>query len=401
MKQAERAILLDLTRIVSRTGRGPLTGIDRVELAYLQRLPSVVDHVFGFARTATGFILLDGDGMEALLRRIAGQEVWGQRDFQGRLSRRLSHARQAAEADLRRLAIASCSRLGLRRLLGKHLDPGTIYLNIGHSNLDPKVLGALKKAGGTVAVMVHDTIPLDLPDDHRPETVERFAARIETVRDHADFVLTPSRAVAEGLYAAHGIRATAVPLGVTLSEATGLPGSAVLTQPYFVTVGTIDARKNQAFLLDLWAGFGAHPPMLCLAGSRGWCPPELLARLDDLPSGVLEMNGLDDGAIARLIEGSAGLLHPSKAEGFGFPLLEAALRDVPVVANDLPVYRETVGENAVYLPPNDQYQWKKAIEALAADFRKGEQKLAKRPDRPTWTTHLNLLLTHLRDAERG
>ncbi len=399
MTQALPAIWLDLTRIVSRTGRGPLTGIDRVELAYLRRLPALTDSLHGFARTATGFVLLDRDGMAAVLDRVQGRVPWGDRDLQGRLSRKLSQARRAAEADLRRLAVAKASRLGLARLLRARLEPGTWYLNVGHSNITPKVLGSMSRAGAQVAVMLHDTIPLDLPDDHAPETVERFRARVDTLKAHAHLVVTPSQAVARAVRVSYGIDATALPLGVTLARPEPLPPGTHLTQPYFVTLGTIDARKNQAFLLDLWDSFGSHPPMLCLAGRRGWSPPELSDRLGDLPKAVIEFNALSDGAIATLIEGSAGLLHPSKAEGFGFPLLEALLRDVQVIANDLPVYGETAGDNAVYLPQNDHYQWKKAIERLAEEARHGTRARKRRPERPTWTTHLNLLLTHLREAE--
>jgi glycosyltransferase involved in cell wall biosynthesis len=336
--------------------------------------------------------------MSGLLDRIEGRTLWGEVDVQGRLSRRLSPARQAAEADLRRLSVARVSRLGLRRLLRARLHPGTWYLNVGHSNITPKVLGAMSDAGAQVAVMLHDTIPLDLPEDHAPETVERFRARVETVKAYADLVLTPSQDVSDAIGATHGMDATALPLGVTLAAPEALPPDLQLTRPYFVTLGTIDARKNAAFLVDLWRSFGSHRPMLCLAGQRGWMPADMAERFAELPTGVIEQNSLSDGQVATLIEGSAGLLHPSKAEGFGFPLLEALLRGVPVLANDLAVYRETAGDNAVYLPQNDHYQWQKAIEALAGKARQGAHDLERRPERPTWTTHLNLLLTHLREA---
>jgi hypothetical protein len=41
------ARLLDLTRLVSRLGRGPMTGVDRVEFAYLDHLLGLPDPVYG------------------------------------------------------------------------------------------------------------------------------------------------------------------------------------------------------------------------------------------------------------------------------------------------------------------------------------------------------------------
>ena len=58
--------LLDLSRIVSRLGRGPMTGIDRVELTYLQTLLAGDRPLHALVRTAPGYCLLDRDGTAQL-----------------------------------------------------------------------------------------------------------------------------------------------------------------------------------------------------------------------------------------------------------------------------------------------------------------------------------------------
>lgn len=391
------AVWLDVTRLVSRTGRGPFTGIDKVEHAYLGGLLARDLQICGFARTATGFVLLDRTGLVGLRDRIEGRVPWGAPDLLAQASRRLSPERKRAEADLRRLAMATRLRLQLPRFLARHLTPGTRLLNVGHSNLSDRVLRAFKARGARVGVMVHDTIPLDLPDHHRPGMPESFWSRIGAVARHADQVICPSTASAEALlgHVTLSTKPEVVAPGVDLTR----PDPAALAQrltpepPYFVVAGTIDARKNQALLLEYWGALGPNPPRLYLAGSRGWCPPDLLAMLGDSPVGVTELAGLGDGALAALVAGSAGLLHPSLAEGYGFTLLEAAALDVPVVAADLPVYRETLGDIGVYLPPADGYQWIQIVKTLAAKHREGGQKQARRPDLPTWDRHLNRVLS--------
>ena len=79
----------------------------------------------------------------------------------------------------------------------------------------------------------------------------------------------------------------------------------------------------------------------------------------------------------------------------GVILLEATDLGTPVVAADLPVYRETLGDIGVYLPPDDLYQWERAVGTLAEAFRRGERQEARRTNRPTWDAHLNLLLSKL------
>jgi alpha-1,2-rhamnosyltransferase len=52
---------------------------------------------------------------------------------------------------------------------------------------------------------------------------------------------------------------------------------------------------------------------------------------------------LDEASLIRLYDRSAIKVFPSHLEGFGMPFLEARSRGLPVVANDLPVFRELRG----------------------------------------------------------
>ena len=64
------ARLLDLTRSLRRVGR-VATGVDRVELAYLSHLLTGDAPLYGVARTALGYVLLDRAGMQGFYDRLA------------------------------------------------------------------------------------------------------------------------------------------------------------------------------------------------------------------------------------------------------------------------------------------------------------------------------------------
>ena len=77
------------------------------------------------------------------------------------------------------------------------------------------------------------------------------------------------------------------------------------------------------------------------------------------------LSTLDDGAVAELLTRSHGLLLPSRAEGFGLPLTEAAGRGIPVLCAPLPAATELLGDYAQYLSPDDPAAWAKAVVDLA------------------------------------
>ena len=109
----------------------------------------------------------------------------------------------------------------------------------------------------------------------------------------------------------------------------------------------------------MWEEFGPDAPPIFFCGSRGWNNDAVFARLDALPQGhpVRELPGLSDPALAALVQGSAGTLFPSVAEGFGLPPLEALQLGSRVLCNDLVVIREFLGDNAVYASVSDRYLW--------------------------------------------
>ncbi|MBC7154775.1 MAG: glycosyltransferase family 4 protein [Rhodobacteraceae bacterium] len=399
------ARLLDLSRLVSRVGHPADTGIDRVERAYLRRLVEPGPPLFGLVRTALGFVLLDRGGVLALRDRLDGVQPWGAADLPGRITRRDAPARGRAEADLRRLARARCLPSGLAGMLRRHLPPGTAYLNVGHSNLSQPVLAAIRSVpGARIAVMVHDVIPLDHPQFSRPDTPVKFARLLRAVGGMADLVIynsADSAAAAETHLGGWGRVPPAIVahLGVDTAgpDVRAIPAFLPLDRPFFVTLGTIEPRKNHALLLDLWEGFHSDLPVagiprLFILGARGWSNDAVFRRLDALPfrdDTLFEVAALPDAGVAALMQGAHGLLFPSLAEGFGLPPLEAACFGTPVVCADLPVYRETLGDYPVYVAGMDRYLWAKSVRDLARCRQRHSGAFCK----PEWSDHFNRVLS--------
>lgn len=398
-EMAPPARLLDITRLVSRAGR-VATGVDRVELAYLVHLALRPEPLFAIARTPFGFILIGPENLPPLTARLTGAQHWGAADRLSRLAPRRDTILRRAESDLRRLCRDRCRPRNLSAMLRQHLPAGMSYFNTGHSNLTERMLSAVRQANGQIAVLIHDVIPLDYPHYQRPGTPARFAELLQRVQGEADLVIYNSqhtRERAEAYMAQWGPppAAKVAHLGVEYHkpDPAALPAGLPPNGPYFVTVGTIEPRKGHALLLDVWDELARQmnfPPTLLICGSRGWKNRAVFDRLDRLPSDgpVRELSGLSDGAVAALVSGARAMLCPSRAEGFGLPAVEAAARGVPVICNDLPVYREIIGGTPIYLKETSGYQWSNAIRALTDDT------IITKPDgshsffvAPTWENH--------------
>lgn len=134
------------------------------------------------------------------------------------------------------------------------------------------------------------------------------------------------------------------------------------TCPTFLMVGTIEPRKGYLQTLDamsqLWqTGVNVN---LVIVGHEGWkgLPedmrrdiPETVERLrthPELNKRLFWLEGISDEYLEKIYAASTCLIAASYGEGFGLPLIEAAQHQLPIIARDIPVFREVAGEHAFY-----------------------------------------------------
>lgn len=148
----------------------------------------------------------------------------------------------------------------------------------------------------------------------------------------------------------------------------GPPAAGTAPDGYFLTVATIEPRKNHlAVLRALRAararGFGLRWKV---AGAPGYDAGAILAELE-ADAGVDVLGWVPDTKLERLYAGARFLASPSLGEGFGFPPLEAMARDVPVVCSTGTAHDESAGEAALLVDPRDEEGWSEALLRLESD----------------------------------
>lgn len=147
---------------------------------------------------------------------------------------------------------------------------------------------------------------------------------------------------------------------------------------FFLSVGTMEPRKNHA---TLFAAYAMLPPEmrrrfpLVQVGQPGWGKVEPV-HLDRLTAeGSVRILGYADEAMLHTLYSSArALLFPTLYEGFGMPVTEAMAAGLPVIASDIPVMREVAGGAADFVETLDAEGWAQAILEAAGTSDEGLDK---------------------------
>jgi glycosyltransferase involved in cell wall biosynthesis len=374
--QPHRRFLIDVSRLVGRRAKGRLpTGIDRVCLAYVREF---------------------GDRGLAVLQWRGWRRVLSADDSQRLFELLLAPGPRFLKE------LAKLVRPSLLRAAPAGPRDAFIYLNVGHTELEGTGLAEwLERVHARAVYLVHDLIPLTHPEYCRPGEAQRHARRIETILRTAAGVVTNSAATLDALR--HFARSRSLPMPRALAAliapaqlAVDERGS-VLQHPYFISVGTIEPRKNHWMLLHVWRemaeALGPAAPHLVLAGQRGWeCENvvDLLERCVSLRGKVHELPSCPDAQLALHVRHARALLFPSFAEGFGLPLAEALMLGTPVLASELPAFAEIAGDIPEYLHPLDGKAWAQAVQDYAGPSHPRRQaQLARLAGfrAPTWETH--------------
>ena len=374
--------LFDVTRLVRGIDRRFGTGVDRIDLAIgLDLFARLGARCSALCATPVGPSLLAPDEGAALL---------------GALDRRWSGAGGQSAAAIRLRLIPALARGRLRAARGGFAtlaEAETTYVNASHSGqpVAPGGMAAVDPEGRMKRLFyLHDLIPLDHPEYQTERSVARFEAFLAAATAAPVRLVANSRDTARRLEAAAakaGWPVTGIDVATPWIEppATAQAGAdapedvrRLLSgeRPYFVTLGTIEPRKNHLLLLHLWREMGRaadngtapEPPALAVVGRRGWeneMVLDLLDRCAALRGRVLEFPALADGDKTALLARAQALLFPSFAEGLGIPMLEAAMVGTPVVASDLPALREAAGPDVLFLDPLDGPAWRSAVLRLA------------------------------------
>ena len=142
---------------------------------------------------------------------------------------------------------------------------------------------------------------------------------------------------------------------------------------YFISVSTIEPRKNILYLLKVFKEYkkiNTHI-ILVFVGRKGWGEndKELQRLLEDLIESVVFTDYVTEEELISLYHFSKAFFLLSLYEGFGRTPLEALACGSRIFVSDIPIFKETLGDSAIYLPLNDIESCIKIISAYQYDVK--------------------------------
>ena len=289
----------------------------------------------------------------------------------------------------------SRTRMQGERVVAQH---GDIFVSLDltahilpHHHLQ---LARWKIAGAKIFFVVYDLLPTFHPAWFTDKGVAAQRRWLRTLSIYADGAACISEAVAADVRVwlrtrfeapSPDFAVSSFPLGADINRpmqddlhSPAIAGQlAALNQRITVLmVGTVEPRKGYAQVLSafetLWQG--GCDINLVIVGKAGWKVEKLVAQLRAQPEAGKRMHWIENGSdemLCALYANCTGLLMASEGEGFGLPIVEAAKFGLPVLARDLPVFREVGGDAASYFSATQPAELAQAVSAWLAQIENG------------------------------
>jgi glycosyltransferase involved in cell wall biosynthesis len=263
-------------------------------------------------------------------------------------------------------------------------------------DLQPKVVPAqqafyqqLRNHGVQVQFVIYDLLPITLPKAFHKSVRKGHHAWLKVVAE-SDGAICISRAVAIELEDWLKTNETThqrpfkinwFHLGADINASfpsKGMPNNAasvlsiLAKRPTFLMVGTLEPRKGHTQAIAAFEHLWSEDVdvNLVIVGKQGWMMESLVDHFrqhNELGKRLFWLDSISDEYLEKVYAASTCLIAASYGEGYGLLLIEAALHKLPIIARDIPVFREVAGEHAFYFNGVNGVELSKAIKEWLAN----------------------------------
>ncbi len=208
--------------------------------------------------------------------------------------------------------------------------------------------------GASIVQVVYDLIPLSNPEFFTLELTNAFKAWFKLISIHCDSLYcisnTVVKNVSDRLTSESYVRVKEVrQLYLGYDFSANSDGAVTLKRKpgvTFITVGTIEPRKNHQFILEafenIWAQNDCEINWI-IVGRLGWKSDYIYKVLKNHPESNIRLffyENANDELLQSLYSISDCAIIASVDEGYGLPIIESLHNKCKIIASDIPIFRE-------------------------------------------------------------
>ena len=295
---------------------------------------------------------------------------------------------------------------------------GDIFLGL---DLIPPLIRRYKKtyqhfkANGTLLYfIVYDLIPIRYPHFFSKRLKYSFSCWLKQIMTQADGVICISRSVMNELnewlqknpldsnpsIGWFHLGANIDLIQPNTEKSHTINFDAIKQFPSVLMVSTIEPHKGYEAALaafeNLWEQ--GQPINLVIVGKQGTKVENLVKALKKHPlknKHLFWFPQIDDTSLLALYETCQGLLMASVCEGFGLALIEAAYHKLPILARDIPIFREVASQHAAYFTQDNPEMLGQEILTWLDNIKQGKAPLSEKIPYLNWTQSYQQLINIL------
>lgn len=201
-------------------------------------------------------------------------------------------------------------------------------------------------------VSIHDVIWLKMPETYK--AIDRFIYTQKTAHacKYSDKIIATSEQTANDIQTYFKVKENKIHVLYQTVEQLALNQlPSPINGPYFVYLSSFEKRKNHLLLIEAFAKIHSQTNRkLILAGRAGKTLDTCNKMIQSLglADKIILKIGISETEKIQLLQHADAFVYASENEGFGIPLIETALHNTPLILNNIPVFNELAGENALY-----------------------------------------------------
>ena len=203
------------------------------------------------------------------------------------------------------------------------------------------------------ATVIHDLTPIKFPHLHPWPSVLAHKLFLRRIIKKSDFLIVNSEATKSDvmdIFGKSGHEIFVVHPSLPPFPDENIEQKHVSGKPYFLTVGTMEPRKNHATILRAFEKFCEtnRDFELVIVGGKGWRNSKFRSMLKRSPvKHLVKLPGyISRAELGTFYNHATAFVFASFYEGFGIPILEAQSFGVPLILSDnasLPIYARESG----------------------------------------------------------